>query len=55
MNKENTKRWITTLLVMMLTFMGLGQTMVHAVEGNGTTEEYVECPSTGDGPSVHLD
>lgn len=35
MNKEKTKKWIATLLIMMLTFMGLGQTMVHATGSNG--------------------
>ena len=32
MNKENTRKWIATLLITLLTVLGLGQTMVHAVE-----------------------
>lgn len=32
MNSTKTKKWIAALLVAMLTVLGLGQTMVHAVE-----------------------
>lgn len=35
MKKSTTKKWIATLLITLLTVLGLGQTMVHAVEVQG--------------------
>lgn len=43
MSKNNTRKWIARLLVTMLTLLGLGQTMVHAIDnGNGSTPEPTE-------------
>lgn len=41
MNKSMTRKWIATLLVAMLTVLGLGQTMVHAEEVEGPLTDVI--------------